>query len=244
MERGLYERLANEQLEAALQALVGRHRAQRLDEGDSHAALAEHIAHLLTQVLRRQPAQDRLNHQVALRNRVVRVLSESDGTVKPSERTLPTDVRRFLSGRGDESAPPWPDTPLSETSLLTGTHTDPSIVSQHECELASAHRIDVLCSLIQWSDVGLPREALDTNRMGRIQIPKGVTPKCRALAVLAHDFGAVQDRPALQPPPGLRLLPTADRPRAQPHQRPHNAGPLLRSARSATSATRASTPCA
>ncbi|MDZ7748368.1 MAG: hypothetical protein U5K43_05630 [Halofilum sp. (in: g-proteobacteria)] len=78
MEPGLYEQVADEGLETALKALVGRYQAQRLDEGDSHAVLAEHIAHLLTQALRRQPAQDRLNQQVQLCNRLIRVLSESD----------------------------------------------------------------------------------------------------------------------------------------------------------------------
>jgi len=140
MERGLYEQIADQELEAALEALVGRYQAQRLDEGDSHAVLAEHIAHLLTQVLRRQPAQDRLNHQVELCNRLVRVLGGSDGTVEPGAQTLPGDVRRLLSVHGDEAAPPRPDTPLSETSLLTGTRTDPSLVSQLKRALASAKR--------------------------------------------------------------------------------------------------------
>ncbi len=127
MERGLYEQIADEGLEAALEALVGRYQAQRLDEGDSHVVLAEHMAHLLTQVLRRQPAQHRLNHQVELCNRVVRVLSESDAAIQPGARALPSDARRLLSVHGDEPVPPRPDTPLSETSLLTGTRTDPSL---------------------------------------------------------------------------------------------------------------------
>jgi len=161
MERGLYEQIADQELEAAPEALVGRYQAQRLDEGDSHAVLAEHIAHLLTQVLRRQPAQDRLQHQVALCNRLVSVLSESDATVEPGAQTLPGDVRRLLSVHGEEPAPPRPDTPLSETSLLTGTRTDPSLVSQLKRELASANRVDVLCSFIKWSGIGLLRDALE-----------------------------------------------------------------------------------
>ena len=162
MEPGLYERIADEELEAALEALVGQYQAQRLDDGDSHAVLAEHIAHLLTQVLRRQPSQDRLSHQVELCNRLIRVLGESDVTVEPGAHTLPGDVRRLLSVHGGGAAPPRPDTPLSETSLLTGTRTDPSLVSQLKRELASADRVDVLCSFIKWSGISLLRDALET----------------------------------------------------------------------------------
>lgn len=161
MERGLYERIADEELEAALEALVGHYQAQRLDDGDSHAVLAEHIAHLLTQVLRRQPSQDRLTHQVELCNRLIRVLGESDSAVQPGAQTLPGDVRRLLSVHGDGSALPRPDSPLSETSLLTGTRTDPSLVSQLKRELASADRVDVLCSFIKWSGISLLRDALE-----------------------------------------------------------------------------------
>lgn len=161
MKRGLYERIADEELEAALEALVGQYQAQRLDEGDSHAVLAEHMAHLLTEVLRRQPSQKRLNHQVELCNRVIRMLGECDTAVEPGAQTLPSDVRRLLSVHGDAPAPPRPDTPLSATSLLTGTRTDPSLVSQLKRELASADRVDILCSFIKWSGISLLRDALE-----------------------------------------------------------------------------------
>ena len=162
MERGLYEQIADEELEAALEALVGEYQAQRLDDGDSHAVLAEHIGHLLTQVLRRQPSQDRLTHQVALCNRLIRVLGESHSTVDSGEQTLLSEVRRLLSVHGDDSAPHRPDTPLSETSLLTGTPTYPNLVSQLKGDLSSADRIDVLCSFIKWSGNSLLRDALET----------------------------------------------------------------------------------
>ena len=119
------------------------------------------MAHLLTEVLRRQPSQDRLNHQVELCNRVIRVLSEDDAAVEPGVQTLPVDVHCLLSVHGDAPAPPRPDTPLSATSLLTGTRTDPSPVSQLKRELASADRVDVLCSFIKWSGISLLRDALE-----------------------------------------------------------------------------------
>lgn len=161
MERGLYERIADEGLEAALQALVGEYQAQHLDEGESHVVLAEHLAHLITQVLRRQPSKERLKHQVALCNRLVQILGEHDPTVQSGRETLPEDVRRLLAVYTEGSAPARPDTPLSEASLLTGTRVDPSLVSQLKRELASADRVDFLCSFIKWSGIGLLRDALE-----------------------------------------------------------------------------------
>lgn len=161
MERGLYERIADEGLEAALRALVGEYQAQTLDEGESHAVLAEHLAHLITQVLRRQPSKERLKHQVALCNRLVQILEEHDPAIQSGRETLPEDVRRLLAVYTKGRAPVRPDTPLSETSLLTGTRVDPSLVSQLKRELASANRVDFLCSFIKWSGIGLLRDTLE-----------------------------------------------------------------------------------
>jgi len=161
MERGLYERIADEGLEAALEALVGGYQAQRLDEGESHAVLAEHLAQLIAGVLRRQPSDDRLKHQVALCNRLVRVLEEHDKELPTEQARLPEDVRRLLAVYGEGVPPARPDTPISETSLLTGTRVDPSLVSQLKRELASADRVDFLCSFIKWSGIGLLRDALE-----------------------------------------------------------------------------------
>jgi len=161
MERGLYERIADLGLEAALDALVGEYQAQGLDEGESHTVLAEHLGHLISQVLRRQPSADRLKHQVALCNRLVQVLEDHDKGTLADQARLPDNVRRLLAVYPDGAAPARPDTPLSETSLLTGTRVDPSLVSQLKRELASANRVDFLCSFIKWSGIGLLRDALE-----------------------------------------------------------------------------------
>ena len=49
--------------------------------------------------------------------------------------------------------PDRPDTPLGLGCLLAGTRLDPSLVSQLRKELASADRVDILCSFIKWSGI-------------------------------------------------------------------------------------------
>ena len=53
-----------------------------------------------------------------------------------------------------------PDTPLALGSLLAGTRLDPSLVSQLRKELASANRVDILCSFIKWSGIRILEEDL------------------------------------------------------------------------------------
>src|SRR5690606_1086144 len=43
------------------------------------------------------------------------------------------------------------DIPLARSALLTGTRLDPSLGSQLRKEIATADRVDILCSFIRWS---------------------------------------------------------------------------------------------
>ena len=56
--------------------------------------------------------------------------------------------------------PERPDTPLALGCLLAGTRLDPSLVSQLRKELASADRVDILCSFIKWSGIRILEEDL------------------------------------------------------------------------------------
>ena len=53
-----------------------------------------------------------------------------------------------------------PDTPLALGCLLAGTRLDPSLVSQLRKELASADRVDILCSFIKWSGLRILEDDL------------------------------------------------------------------------------------
>jgi len=52
------------------------------------------------------------------------------------------------------------DTPLSRSALLTGTRLDPSLASQLREEIATADRVDILCSLVRWSGLRLVHDEL------------------------------------------------------------------------------------
>jgi superfamily II DNA or RNA helicase/HKD family nuclease len=160
LAHGLYEqvidRFLGEQLVAAeKESLVQR---EPLDEGESHAVLAQHLAHYLQHCLAGIRGPDRLAQQVAVCNRVISLLADQQRERTASDRGIPADARRLMAvlPRQPLITPQplqRPETPLSASCLLTGTRIDPSLVSQLRKELLNADRVDVLCSFIKWSGV-------------------------------------------------------------------------------------------
>jgi HKD family nuclease len=109
---------------------------------------------VIREVLAGVIGEDRLARQVEMVNRILRELEAADSE---GERRLSAPPHRLLSvwptGPLAGVKPERPDTPLALGSLLAGTRLDPSLVSQLRKELASADRVDILCSFIKWSGV-------------------------------------------------------------------------------------------
>lgn len=167
MQKGLYERIIDEALAEKLGTLDLLVQREGLDAGDSHTILAEHLTNLIAGALRRLPSHGRVQHQRTLVNRIIELLNEHDSRAL-SGANLPNQLERLLAVVEPETTPVRPETPLSETSLLTGTRLDPSLLSQLKQELATADRVDILCSFIKWGGIGLLKDALEdfTQRPG------------------------------------------------------------------------------
>lgn len=163
---GLYEQLIDHSLEARISKLLESSflvEQEEIDSGESFATLADHLRAILRSELQLQTGEGRLLHQVELVNRLMDQLqTQEDGT----GHRIVTPARRLLSvwgqGQGAGRKPDRPDTPLSLGCLLAGTRTDPSLVSQIRKELASADRVDILCSFIKWSGIRILEEELRT----------------------------------------------------------------------------------
>jgi superfamily II DNA or RNA helicase len=167
MQKGLYEKIIDSSIAQELADLAVRVERQPLDQADSHTLLSEHLAALIASALRRLPAKNRLEHQRELVNQVIGLLAHSD-TALPAGAILPEKLERLLAVLEEGQTSLRPDTPLSVTSLLTGTRVDPSLLSQLKQELATADRVDILCSFIKWGGIGLLKDALEefTQRRG------------------------------------------------------------------------------
>ncbi|HYN24048.1 MAG TPA: phospholipase D-like domain-containing protein, partial [Pyrinomonadaceae bacterium] len=151
---GLYESLINEFINAGIAEAEREHlhiESRSLDPGDSHSYFAQYLADRIRQAFSSFPQAERLTKQIEMANKVLHLLEENaPGSFDPGEsKVLRAELLLALSRDSIQRA----DTPLSTSCLMTGTRQDPSLVSQLRKEIASADRVDVLCSFIKWSGV-------------------------------------------------------------------------------------------
>ena len=161
---GLYEAVVDRGLDHRVGELKGRGYSadfEPLDEGDSHAVLADHIRRLVREALDGLTGDERIERQASLCDQLILLLIDGQQT---EESLIVHPARRLLgvwpTGPEGPRRPERPDTPLALGCLLAGTRLDPSLVSQLRKELASADRVDILCSFIKWSGVRILEEDL------------------------------------------------------------------------------------
>lgn len=160
---GLYESLVNEFIDAGISDAAAQRlhvETRTLNSGDSHTYLAQYLADHIRKTFISFPQAERLQRQLELANRVLNVLSESSPEAFDKERSriLRTELLLMLSDTQLQRA----DTPLSTSCLMTGTRQDPTLVSQLRKEIASADRVDILCSFIKWGGVRILQDSLET----------------------------------------------------------------------------------
>ncbi len=155
---GLYEQLIDGQLRRALLDLHGaRDHTTAVDPAEAPRILARHVARWLERALRDTEPDARL----ALCHRVFDVLRP---TLDLGDEAR-LELRQLLAVvPGDplvEVAPPVrPGVPLSDTGLLVNARGEHRIGDEIGRELASADRVDLLCSFLVWSGFVRLRDGL------------------------------------------------------------------------------------
>ncbi|MEX0887109.1 MAG: DEAD/DEAH box helicase family protein [Phycisphaeraceae bacterium] len=163
LPRGVYEKLLSHADEQAIDQL-GDPRLAALAEVDAeerHAAVAQYLEHLRAGSLAMFRGKDAAERHRRLVDRVLAALCDELGDDWQERLSLADPLRRLLAihTRADERID-RPDTPLSRSALLTGTRLDPALAVQLKKEVASADRVDILCSFIKWSGLRLILDAL------------------------------------------------------------------------------------
>ena len=155
MQAGLYEQLLTLALQQDLEGLADPrlYTVAPVDAEDAHAAIC---AVLGTHARRRARDVSWFGSGGS-----PEAVDRSDGChadggvgagLGSSTQYLDTAPAAACRSRGTaESIMDRPDTPLSRSALLTGTRLDPSLGSQLRKEIATADRVDILCSFIRWS---------------------------------------------------------------------------------------------
>lgn len=181
MNVGLYEHLLSGEMSRSLGRMLDQRLVEiaEVDSGDAHAAAAQYLETLLVSVLSKFRGDEANERQRNLVNRVIATLIEEMGTEWGEAVSLTDPLRRLLAIHRQPHIGPSvrPDTPLARSALLTGTRLDPSLALQLQKEIASADRVDVLCSFIKWS--GLRLILPDLQRLACTPHPDG--PRVRII---------------------------------------------------------------
>ena len=159
-----------------------------LAETQRSSALARHVSAAVQAALESAKPDE----QVRLVADVLRVLKAAD--------ELPTDPLEQLLALSRQEAPGVyrvirPETPLSESALLTNAPGEPNLGNELRKELASADRVDLLCAFVKWTGLRILETVLRDLRAQGIPLRVitttyvGATERA-ALDRLVRDFNA------------------------------------------------------
>lgn len=178
MKQGLYEQVINRLTQRQLSILdmatydIGK---EPLDAEEAKKYLSNYISSVTRRALtlvREQVGDDgSVLAQVHLCNNIISTLKGSLGDKEADELALEeqgevlTYVYSKLNtvrGIAGQRAPKVlrPDTPLTQSSLFTGGHSEPSMMSELKHEIVTADRIDFLVSFIKWSGIRILMDEL------------------------------------------------------------------------------------
>jgi len=164
VRHGLYEQLITTALQQDLDRLADpRLYAQApVDQEDSHDVIAQFLEHVLANCLAMYRGADAAENQRRLVDRIVATITDEIGADWRQRLSIATPLRRLLAIHATprDRSLERPDTPLARSALLTGTRLDPSLGSQLRKEIATANRVDILCSFIKWSGLRVLLEDL------------------------------------------------------------------------------------
>jgi superfamily II DNA or RNA helicase len=165
MKKGLYDQVVTQELQKDLEAMADPrlYLVAPVDGEDAHSVIAQFLEHMLALGLANFRGVEAAKRQRRLVRRVVAALARELGSDWKERLSIATPLRRLLAIHGGavDGGSVRPDTPLGRSALLTGTSIDPSLGSQLRKEIATADRVDILCSFIRWSGLRILLNDLD-----------------------------------------------------------------------------------
>ncbi|WP_261303999.1 DEAD/DEAH box helicase [Paenibacillus andongensis] len=187
MKQGLYEQIINNITTKQLSALdptlyeVGK---ERLDAEEARKMLSNYLATVTRRALKavREQSSDEeaVLAQVRTCNEIIATLKETLGQEEYKELQLDEqgEVLTYVYSklnhvRGIKNEKVLrPATPLSQSSLFTGSHSEPNMMNELKHEIVTADRIDLLVSFIKWSGLRCLMEQLEqfTSSGGQLRV--------------------------------------------------------------------------
>jgi superfamily II DNA or RNA helicase len=176
MKQGLYEQIVNnitkEQLEGLDSAVydIGK---EPIDAEEARKLLSNYLAMVTRRALKavreNSHDEDAVLAQVRTCNEIIATLRDALGPEDCKELQLDEqgEVLTYIYSKinhiraiKDEKVV-RPATPLSQSSLFTGSHSEPNMLHELKHEIVTADRIDFLVSFIKWSGLRCIMEQLE-----------------------------------------------------------------------------------
>ncbi len=147
---GLYEQLIDSSLRQLLANLPASRESleSHLDDGDSHTVLAQHLGRIIEKALR---SEGELAKQIDICNQILKQLPDEYRNMELEEKILDSIFEKRPGNVAFK--PSHPDTPLSVSSIFTGTKEDLTLLSQLKHEIRTSDRIEILCSFLKYTGV-------------------------------------------------------------------------------------------
>ncbi|MEK5522900.1 NgoFVII family restriction endonuclease [Heyndrickxia sporothermodurans] len=203
LKQGIYEEIITHKLKTELEQIpnqtfgIGK---EKLDVEEARKMLSSYISHVTRRALKfvRDNENDdkvALLNQINLCNEIIAILSENLGDqefnalkIEEEAEVLTSIYSRINTTTSIQNTPVIrPVTPISQSSLFTGSNYEPNMLGELKKEIVSSDSIDMLVSFIKWSGLRCIIEEL-----------KNFTEKGGKLRVITTSYMEATDLKAIQ----------------------------------------------
>ena len=223
MQEGIYEQLINRKIKIELEKLpeIFAVEKEEIDEAEARVLLSSYISSVtrnaLSHIREGGNKEDALLRQIEVCNEIIDVLiqkldDDDFANLKLEEHAeILTSVYKTINTAHSlkKNKVIRPITPLTQSSLFTGSHAEPNMLEELKKEIATSDEIEWLVSFIKWSGLRIIIEELRnfTERGGLLRI---ITTSYME----ATDYKALQELSKL---PNTELRVSLDKDRTRLH---------------------------
>lgn len=167
LKKGLYEQVINKELSKEINKNIADIDVYKeiIDHTDSSRILSTYLSYVLKKGLNYyKSSKDDTLKQIDIANKLINIFSEyvEDEEFK-SYMINENNILRGIFNKEIEKQDInklQPITSIAKSSLFTGSHTEPTVFSELNKEIATADRVDLLVSFIKYSGLRLIMDAL------------------------------------------------------------------------------------
>lgn len=172
LKDGLYEQVINQIISTKIKDLSDKKYIDitKIDDAESSIVLAQYMYNVMEKALNylqnhKDDEVTKIRKQIDICNKIIGLLEVDTQQESVSEFKISDEAEVLLSivdkiNVIKDKKIIRPVTPLSESTLFTGTKNEPSIGSEIKKEIVSADSIDMLVSFIKWSGIRTIAEEL------------------------------------------------------------------------------------